>query len=94
MSIAITAEYPPPTLDKDNVLRIGETRVTLDTVVEAFQEGATAVEIAQQYSSLSLEDVYAVIAYCLRRRSDIEAYLEKRHHEATEIRRQNGLFDK
>lgn len=36
-------------------------RVTLDTIVSAFDAGATAEEIAQQYSSLLLPDVYAEI---------------------------------
>lgn len=36
--------------DADGVIRVGGTRVTLDTLVEAFNEGATAEVIAQQYS--------------------------------------------
>lgn len=44
----------PLTIGEDGVIRIGKTRVTLDTVVYAFQDGATAEEIASQYPSLDL----------------------------------------
>lgn len=75
--------------DADGVIRVGGTRVTLDTIVAAFREGATAEEIAQQYPSVSLADVYAVIGYYLRRTEDIEAYLEQRCAQAQDVRREN-----
>lgn len=43
-------------------IRGGETRVRLETVIYAFNEGYTAKEIVVQYPSLTLLDVYAVIA--------------------------------
>ena len=52
----------PLQTDADGVIRVGGTRVTLETVVEAFQQGATAEEIVQQYPSLALAEVYAVLA--------------------------------
>ena len=76
------------------VMRVGGTRVTLDTIVAAFQEGATAEEIVYQYPSLSLADVYSVIGYYLQRRSDVEAYLRRRRWQADEVRKQNeAQFD-
>jgi uncharacterized protein (DUF433 family) len=48
--------------DADGAVRVAGTRVTLDTIVAAFDAGATAEEIAQHYSSISLADVYSVIA--------------------------------
>jgi uncharacterized protein (DUF433 family) len=35
---------------------VAGTRVTLDTIVAAFDAGATAEEISQQYSSMPLAD--------------------------------------
>ena len=67
-----TAEHVPITTDSDGVMRVGGTRVTLDTVIGAFRDGATAEEISHQYPSLSLADIYAVIAYYLRRRAEVE----------------------
>ena len=84
----------PLRADVDGVLRVGETRVTLDTVAEAFRDGATAEEIAQQYPSLHLAEVYAVIGYLLRDPDEVETYLRRRRLEAEQVRRQNmARFD-
>jgi uncharacterized protein (DUF433 family) len=63
MLLVPTAEPIPLVTDANGVVRISKTRVTLDTVVTAFLEGATAEEIREQYSSLRLSDIYAVITY-------------------------------
>ena len=47
--LAITAAPIPLEADLDGVVRISGTRVTLDTVVAAFKDGATAEEIVFQY---------------------------------------------
>ena len=73
----------------DGVMRVGGTRVTLDTILAAFSKGATAEEIAQQYPSVSLSDVYQVIAYYLRHTSEVDAYLARRREESQEVRRAN-----
>lgn len=94
MSFLISTEPIPLEMDADGVVRVGGTRVTLDTIVAAFDEGATAEEIVQQYPSLHLADVYAVIGYYLRRRPEVEAYLRQRQQQASEARRQNeSRFD-
>lgn len=94
MTLLIAPEPTPLTTDTDGVVRVGGTRVTLDTIVYAFEEGATAEEIAQQYPSLHLADVYAVIGYYLRQRSNVHAYLERRQQQAAAIHRQNeARFD-
>ncbi len=62
MSLVIVDEPIPLETDADGVVRVGGTRVTLDTVVAAFNEGATAEEIVSQYPTLHLADVYAVIS--------------------------------
>jgi uncharacterized protein (DUF433 family) len=94
MSLVISAEPIPLATDADGIVRVGGTRVTLDTVVAAFDEGATAEEIVQQYPSLHLADVYAVIGYYLRRRTEVEVYLRQRRGQAEDTRRQNeSRFD-
>jgi uncharacterized protein (DUF433 family) len=79
----------PLTLGKDGVARVSGTRVTLDTVVRAFSRGATAEEIALQYPSLSLSDVYSTISYYLQNRSEVDAYLEKRSKHAQGVKQEN-----
>jgi uncharacterized protein (DUF433 family) len=89
MPLTFAADVVPLETDADGVVRVGKTRVTLDTVVAAFSEGATAEEIVQQYPTLSLPDVYQVIGYYLRRTAEVEAYLRQRRAEAESVRRQN-----
>jgi len=90
----ITAEPIPLEADVDGVVRVSGTRVTLDTVVAAFRDGATAEEIVLQYPSLDLAGVYAVIAYYLQRQSQVEAYLGRRRVRAEEAKAQNeARFD-
>ncbi len=87
-------EIVPIETDADGVIRVSKTRVTLDTVVAAFREGATAEEIAQQYPSVPLGDIYSVIGYYLRRRREVEAYLTQRQQLAQEVRQENeSRFD-
>jgi len=83
---AETIERVPIHTDADGVVRVAGTRVTLDTIVAAFDAGATAEEIAQQYSSVALADVYSVITYYLRHKSAVSAYLQTRHEQAATVR--------
>lgn len=69
-------------------IRVAGTRVTLDTVIRAFQRGATPEEIAQDYSAVSLADAYAVIAYYLRHRPEVDEYLEQREQDHAELQRE------
>ena len=89
MSSTETTERIPVQTDADGVVRIGGTRVTLDTVVGAFEAGATAEEIVQQYPSVALADAYAVIAYYLRHRVEVAAYLDRRRQDAAGVRHEN-----
>jgi uncharacterized protein (DUF433 family) len=87
--LIITTEPIPLESGVDGAVRVSGTRVTLDTVIAAFREGATAEEIVLQYPSLELAQVYAVIAYYLRQRPQVEAYLEQRRAHADEVQRHN-----
>jgi uncharacterized protein (DUF433 family) len=92
--LAIKTEPAPLTIHPDGVIRVGGTRVTLDTVVAAFADGLSAEEIVYAYSSVQLADVYAVIGYYLRNRAEVETYLEERRNQAEAVRRQNeARFD-
>lgn len=100
MSSLPAVEPVPLHRDTHGVLRVGGTRVTLDTVVAAFETGASPEEMADDYP-LRLDDVYSVITYYLRHREEIQIYLEERRKQATAVRRENearfdhrGLRDK
>ncbi len=83
------------------VLRVGNSRVSLDTVIIAFGQGATPEQIVEDYDSLELAEVYAVISYYLQSRETVETYLARRKVERERLRRQiesrsnpNGIREK
>lgn len=77
MSMPIESQPVPLTRTPHGVILISGTRVHLETVVRAFQHGASPEEIAQDYP-LTLASVYAVIAYYLWHRADVDTYLAER----------------
>jgi len=84
---APVAEPPPLKMDEEGDVRVGGTRVTLDTVIGAFNAGYAAETIRNKYPSLQLADIYAVIAYYLRHQEAIDAFIERNRQEAVEVRR-------
>jgi uncharacterized protein (DUF433 family) len=82
-------EPVPLSTDADGVVRVGGTRVTLDTLVAAFREGATAEAIAEQYPSLQLGQIYTVLGYYLCHQNEVDAYLQRRRQEAAQVRQEN-----
>jgi len=85
MSLIIGQQTIPLKADQDGVMRVGETQVTLDTVVHAFDQGHTAEEIVSHYPALKLADVYAVIAYYLNNQAEVHNYLRHQQEEAERI---------
>ncbi len=74
--------------DDAGVMRVGDTRVMLDSVVAAFREGHSPETIQQQYPALSLELVYGAIAYYLAHRDEVDGYLVRQDAMWTKERRQ------
>lgn len=94
MALAIKSEPVPLDASSDGIVRVAGTRVTLDTVVAVFKQGATAEEIVHRYPSLRLGDVYASIAFYLNHQEDVEEYLKQRQQQAQEMRQMNeARFD-
>ena len=86
---ALVAQPAPLQMDEGGVLRVGGTRVRLETVVGAFNQGCAAEEILLKYPSLKLTDIYAVITYYLWHRADVDAYIDERGRRADQIRHEN-----
>ena len=86
MELTIHSEAPPLKRDASGALRVGTSRVLVELVIRAFQDGSTPETIAQRYPTISLVDTYAVIAYYLRHRDELESYLEEREQEATAVK--------
>jgi uncharacterized protein (DUF433 family) len=100
-TLSITPLASPLHIDEAGVVRVGPTRVILDTLVGSYRDGNTAEEIVQQFSSLSLADVHAAIAFYLTHVPEVEVYLQQRQADAADTRRraqaacdQHGLRDR
>lgn len=86
MSLVIDPVPVPLATDDSGVVRVSGTRVTLDTIVIAYQQGEPPEIIADQYPTVPLADIYAVINYYLRHRREVDRYLAGRGRQAVEIR--------
>jgi uncharacterized protein (DUF433 family) len=86
MTLTVAGDTVPIRVDARGVALVGDTRVPLDTVIYEFQGGAGPDDIVRRFDTLQLADVYAVIAYYLRHKADVEAYLEDRRRIAGEVR--------
>ena len=84
--VEFQATAPPLRRDEAGGIRIGKSRVTLDSVLASYHSGSTPEEIAVQYSTLNLADIYETIAYYLTHKQEIDEYLKQRQNEAEEIR--------
>ena len=67
-------------------LRVGNSRVSLDSVVYAFNRGEDARQIQQSFDTLSLAEIHAAIAYYLHHKSDVDEYLERREDESDRLK--------
>lgn len=75
----------PLTRIEDGGVRIAGTRVSLESVIYAFREGATPEEIVDHYSTLRLADVYTVIGYYLNHQGEVDEYVGKREEVSKQL---------
>lgn len=80
------ADLPPLRVDGGGVVRIGDSRISLDLVVEQYENGMSPEDLVRAYDTLELADIYAVIAYYLRHRDEVRGYLKRREVEAATLR--------
>lgn len=86
MSLVVESPTVPLRTDEHGVMRIGDTRVRLDTVITAWKQGESPEQIVENFDVLDLADVYAVISYYLNHREEVERYLERNRDEAERVR--------
>ena len=84
--LLVDAVPVPLRIEETGTVRVGNTRVTLDTIIYACKGGDSPEQIAEGFDTVPLADIYAVINYYLRHRDEVDAYLERRKREADEIR--------
>jgi uncharacterized protein (DUF433 family) len=59
----------------EGAYRIGDTRVSLDSLVYLFREGMSAESMIESYPALTLEQVHGALAFYLGSQKEIDAYL-------------------
>ena len=88
-SMTIHADPVPLRVDEHGVIRIGDSRLSLEVILDYHNQGMTAEAIAEGYQDIvTLADVHAVLAYYLRHRDEVDGYLQRRDQEAEAIRHQ------
>lgn len=86
MSVVVSTSEIELTKTEEGVIRVGNSHVSLDTVIIAFSQGATPEQIVEDYDSLDLSEVYAVISYYLQNRMEVEEYFAKRKIHRNKLR--------
>jgi uncharacterized protein (DUF433 family) len=64
-------------LDEHGAMRVGNSRVMLDSIVAGFEQGHSPETLQQQYPALSLEEVYGAITYYLAHTDEVHTYLKR-----------------
>jgi uncharacterized protein (DUF433 family) len=83
----LKADPLPLHMDGHGAIRVRDSRITLDVLVDDFESGASPDEIAQSYDTLDRADVYIALAYYLHHKEELLAYFKRREEEASEIER-------
>ena len=74
---------------RDEAYWIAGSRVSLDSVIYAFLEGASPESIVDSFDTLSLEQVYGAITYYLGHRSEVDGYLKQGESDYDDLCRQD-----
>jgi uncharacterized protein (DUF433 family) len=84
--LRLQADRPPLRVDDGGAVRVGKSRISLDLVVDQYENGMTPEDMVRGYDTLLLADVHAAIAYYLRHRDAVLAYLKRRKQDAEALR--------
>jgi len=78
----------PLRTDADGVIRVGNTRVTLMTVVTRYRVGDSPEEIQEGFPTVALAYIYAVIAYYLAHQNEVDRYISETEAEGERLRQE------
>jgi uncharacterized protein (DUF433 family) len=86
MQLDLGPQPVPLAYDAHGTVRVGGTRVTLDVILARFKQYLSPEEIAYNFPTVGLGNVYAAIAYYLAHQAEVEEYLEERRRKGEEVR--------
>ena len=73
----------------DGAYRVGNTRISLDSLVYLFREGMSAESMVESYPALTLEEVHGALAFYLANQKEVDTYLAEGHRAAETQHRQS-----
>lgn len=85
MALPLNGEPNSLRIDESGIVRVGNTRITLDLVVEQYENGMSPEDMVRAYDTLELADVYGAIAYYLRHQDEVNAYIKQREQDAATL---------
>jgi uncharacterized protein (DUF433 family) len=87
MALTFEAVSVPLSMDDTGTVRVHGTRLTLDTVLGAYERGDTPQEIVEGFPDLSVADVYAILAFYFHHREEVDAYIQEKEARGDELRK-------
>src|SRR5438874_13839075 len=88
MTLTLHSDPIPLRLDDTGSIRVGQSRITLDVLLQYWRLGMRPEEIARGLDTLTVADVYGALAYYSRHQTEIGNYLRRREEEAEALRQQ------
>jgi uncharacterized protein (DUF433 family) len=85
MPVTFGVQVVPLTTDDTGTVRVGGTRVTLDTLVSLYEQGLSAEVIQIELPALSLPDIYVALSYYQTHRKELRAYLDQQRAEGDQL---------
>ena len=76
-------------IQHDGGYYIGDSRISLDSVVYAFKRGASPESIQRSFPLLTLEEVYGAITFYLSHQQEVDLYLKEGEAEFEVLRRKS-----
>jgi len=64
-------------VDEHGAMRIGNSRVMLDSIVAGFEQGHSPETLQQQHPAPSLEEAYGAITFYLAHTDEVHTYLKR-----------------
>lgn len=88
MTMTLHSDPVPLRVDDTGAIRVGESRVTLDVLLQYWRMGMKPEEIARGLDTVCLADIHGALAYYLRHQTEIDQYLRQREEQAELLRQQ------
>src|ERR1700682_2395247 len=88
MTVTLHADPVPLRFDDTGAIRVGQSRITLDVLLQYWRMGMKPEEIARGLVTVTLADVHGALAYYFRHQTEIDCYLHRREEEAEQLRQQ------